>query len=108
MRATEKRGDGGKRGRQALGGRWEEVVGAKSQKVRGRGVLMAVCRAGLWGMLVGCGARGIGVCGWMDGWMERGIDGVMGGRREVGGERSVVSSWPPPRPLIRAAQACRK
>lgn len=27
--------------------------------------------------------------------------------REKGGKGSVVSSWPLPRPLIRAAQACR-
>lgn len=62
-----------KRGRQE--GRWEEVVGTERQKVRGRGVLMAVCRAGLWGMLgvfLGGGQRDVGVCvcGWMDGCRE--------------------------------------
>lgn len=71
------------------------------QKVRGRGVLMAVCRVGLWG-------RGIGACvgGWIDGEGYRWSDGRE--RGEVGGEGSVVSSWPLPRPLIRAAQVCRE
>lgn len=73
----------------------EGVVGAEKQKVRGRGVLMAVCRAGLegtWG-LVGAEEQQ----GW---WMVSvGID-------RKGGEGSVVSSWPLPLPLIRVAQVC--
>lgn len=48
------------------------MVGAERQKVRGRGVLMAVCRAGLWGMQGVVGAEG---CGWMDRERYRWSDG---------------------------------
>lgn len=85
--ATGRRGDEGKKPDRSL----EEIVGAERQKVMGRGVLMALCRAGLWGMQGLVGAEG---------WMERGIDGEM-----EEGEGSVVSSWTT-LPLIRAAQVC--
>lgn len=51
-------------------GGWEEGPGVEKQKVRSRGVLMAVCREGL-GHARGCGGRGIGVCvcGWREVWM---------------------------------------
>lgn len=58
-------------GREGAGG----VGGCRErQKVRGRVVLMAVCRAGLWGMQGLVGAER-----WVCGWMERGKDGVMEG-----------------------------
>lgn len=79
-------------------GRWED--GAERQKVRGRRVLMTICRAGLWYRQELVGTEGMGVCvgGWMDGEKYRWSEA-----REEGGEGSVVSSWPVPWPLIRAA-----
>lgn len=69
-------------------GTGREVVGAERQKVRGRGVLMAVCRARLkviWG-LVGAELC-VRVGGWMDGERHRWSDG-----REDEGEGPVVST----------------
>lgn len=72
-RATGNRGDGGKQA---------DRVGAGRQKVRGRGVLMAVCRAGLGGMQGVVGEERLDACGWTDGGRNGGVDGVMerGGR----------------------------
>lgn len=56
--------------------------GAERQKVRNRGVLMAVCRAGLLGIQGVVGAEGL-LCVCVDRCMRRGMDGVMGGRWEV-------------------------
>lgn len=81
--------------RERVEGQVEGVVGAEKQKVRGRGVLMAVCRAGLEG------TRGLVGAEEQQGWwmVSVGID-------RKGGEGSVVSSWPLPLPLIRVAQVC--
>lgn len=56
-----KGGDGGKKSdRHRGGGR----SGAERQKVRSREVLMAVCRAGLWGTQEVVGAQGsVRMCG---------------------------------------------
>lgn len=80
-RATGKRGRQRKRSRQALGGKWEEVMGTERQKVRGREVLMAVCRAGLWGMQGVVGAQRC-MCGRRVGEGYRWSDG-----RKKGGGR---------------------
>lgn len=71
-RAAGKRGDG----RKESDGQWEGDGrgGAERQKVRNRGVLMAVCRAGLLGIQGVVGAEGLlcvcvaDVCGEV--WME--------------------------------------